>query len=232
MMPKNARVLIVDDDPDIRSNVRDILNDLGYFTDVADDGPAALRLVEKSSYDVVLLDFKMPGIDGATVYSRIKKMRPETVAIMVTGFADNNGVQRALDAGTWRVLRKPVDVAEMLSLIEDAVEAPLVLVVDDDGEFCENLWQLLRTYDFRVSIASSVKDALAIADTISCQAAVVDMRLADGSGQQVVDWIRKAQPNTRVVVISGSFEELSSAQNADIALVKPVDFEQLIANLK
>ena len=58
------------------------------------------------------------------------------------------------------------------------------------------------------------------------------MRLADGSGQQVVDWIRKAQPNTRVVVISGSFEELSSAQNADIALVKPVDFEQLIANLK
>lgn len=121
-MSAHPSVLIVDDDDDIRSNVRDILEDLGYRTDEAHDGPSALRLVEERSYDVALLDFKMPGMDGATLYREIKKLRPEIVAIMVTAYAGSDGAQKAKDAGTWRVLPKPVDIPSLLSLVAHAAQ--------------------------------------------------------------------------------------------------------------
>ena len=75
-------VLIVDDDVDTCASVSDILGDLGYRTDTAHNGPEALGLVQRSHYDVALLDLKMPGMDGLTLYREIKKLRPGTVAFL------------------------------------------------------------------------------------------------------------------------------------------------------
>jgi len=65
--PHEPRVLVVDDEPDTCNNLSDILTDLGYRVDCAYDGPAALELVHKGPYDVVLLDLRMPGMDGLTL---------------------------------------------------------------------------------------------------------------------------------------------------------------------
>lgn len=128
MTNKVSKILIVDDDADIRANISDILDDLGYDTDTAQDGDAALdRLVgdceaTKCDFDLCLLDFKMPGMDGAELFQRIRDECPEIRAIMITAYAGDDGVQRALDAGTWRVLRKPVDMKSLLGLIKEAME--------------------------------------------------------------------------------------------------------------
>lgn len=115
-------VLIVDDDDDTCSNVRDILEEFGCRADAAHDGPSALKLVARRSYDVALLDFKMPGMDGAALFEQIKRLRPEIVAIMITAHAGSDGIQRAIDAGTWKILSKPVDMDNLLSLIRHATK--------------------------------------------------------------------------------------------------------------
>lgn len=122
MAIENPTVLVVDDDVDISSNLCDILNDIGYRTDMAHDGPSALHLMKENAFDLALLDFKMPGMDGATLFEEIRKLNPELVAIMVTAYASDDGIQRALDAGTWKVLPKPVDIPKLLGLLKEAVQ--------------------------------------------------------------------------------------------------------------
>src|SRR5512147_828002 len=76
MSPQSPTLLLVDDDVDICANLADILGDLGgYRVDVAHDGPTALELVRQRPFDVALLDLKMPGMDGLTLYRELKKLR-------------------------------------------------------------------------------------------------------------------------------------------------------------
>lgn len=129
-MSKQAlRILIVDDDRDILANLSDILNDLGYQTDTAIDGASAIGKVEtlcpnpdNCQYDLCLLDFKMPGMDGVELYKKILVHNPRLRAIMITAYAGDDGIQRAIEAGTWKVLKKPVDIAQLLEVINEAVK--------------------------------------------------------------------------------------------------------------
>src|SRR5215468_5407194 len=129
-------ILVVDDDVDTCRNLSDILADLGYHVHTAHDGPGALELVRRNAYDVALLDYKMPGMDGLTLYREIKRLRAGTVAIVVTAYASGTTVEDALDAGAWQVLPKPVDFPRLLKLVEEAAGQPLVMVVDDDPDLC------------------------------------------------------------------------------------------------
>lgn len=120
------RILIVDDDQDILSNLSDILSDLGYITDTSPSGEDAMdKIYSRSSsdfvYDLCLLDFKMPGIDGVELYERIQKRHPRMRAIMITAYAGEDGINRAIAAGAWQVLRKPVDVPVLLGAIRKAM---------------------------------------------------------------------------------------------------------------
>lgn len=121
MSGEGKAILVVDDDTDIASNMSDILTDLGYQTAVAHDGKSAIALAKSSAFDVALLDFKMPDMDGAELYKQIKSLQPDMIAIMVTAYAGSGGTERAMSAGTWQVMRKPVDFSKLLAFIEEAV---------------------------------------------------------------------------------------------------------------
>jgi DNA-binding NtrC family response regulator len=117
----NPAILVIDDDADITANLADILEDCGYRSVQANDGVTALELLKTSKFAVALLDFKIPDMDGATLFTKIKECQPDIVAIMVTAYAGSDGVQRAIDAGTWKVLAKPVDVGMLLEYVAEAV---------------------------------------------------------------------------------------------------------------
>lgn len=120
-----AWILVVDDDVDTCANLSDILGDLGYRVDTAHDGHAALELVRQNPYDVALLDLKMPGMDGLTLYREIKKLRAGTVAIIVTAYASSVTTSDAQSAGVWQVIPKPVDFRSLLGLVDEALSQPL-----------------------------------------------------------------------------------------------------------
>lgn len=124
---RTRRILIVDDDEDTLANLEDILSDVGYETHTACDGLVALSLVDgncvgnRCGFDLCLLDFKMPGMDGVDLLEQLRCRSPELRAIMMTAYAGDDGLQRAVEAGTWKILRKPVDIKVLLGMIKDAV---------------------------------------------------------------------------------------------------------------
>lgn len=238
MTDRPARtVLVVDDDPDACRNLADILTDLGYQVDTAPDGPTALGLVRQKAYDVALLDYKMPGMTGLELYREVRKLRAGTVAILVSAHTGTDTRAAAVAAGAWRVLAKPVDPAQLLGLVGEAVGQPLVLVVDDDPDLCAALWDLLRERGFRVALAHDAGQAAEQLRAGPVRVALIDLRLPGGDGSAVVRMVRQACPDAHTVVVTGHPRELGglvqlALQNgADAVYYKPFDIPELLATV-
>ncbi|MGE0605717.1 MAG: response regulator [Pirellulales bacterium] len=234
MSQTRPNVLVVDDEPDICANLCDILTDLGYPVDVAHNGEEALQLVRKKPYAVALLDLRMPGMDGLELYRQIKLVQSATVAIIVTAYSSSETVTQALHAGAWKVVRKPVELGRLLPLIEEAAEQPLVLVVDDDTELCETMWELLREQGFRVALAHDSRMARHCLEQAAAHVVLIDMRLPQGNGAEVFHMVRAAAPQSKTILITGYRSEVAEmvqqaqAAGADAVCYKPFDVRSLL----
>lgn len=118
-----ATILVVDDDADTCRNMADLFGDRGYHVDSAEGGDVALEQARRQPYDVGLLDLRMPGMDGLTLCRQLKGLRPGMVNLIVTGFPGDGLDKEAHAAGARQVLHKPVDVARLLDLVEQALAA-------------------------------------------------------------------------------------------------------------
>jgi two-component system, NtrC family, response regulator HydG len=234
---KQPRILVVDDDPDICQNLSDILTDLGFEVHCAHDGHAALQLVAQRPYEVALLDLKMPGMDGLTLYREIKKQRAGTVSILVTAYATPATAEEALAAGAWKVVPKPVDLGKLLAMVGEALEQPLVLIVDDDQDLCATLWDLLRDRGFRVSLAHGCAEASDQLKGTDFKVVLIDMRIPGGDGSEVFRLVREANPQARTILITGFRSEVEDvveqtlAEGADAVCYKPFDVPKLLHTL-
>ncbi len=116
-------ILIVDNDPDMCCNMSDILGDWDYEVDTALEGATALRMVRRRPYDIVLLDLRMPGSDGLTLSRQITRLRPETVAMLITAYPAEVGSAEVRAAGLRRVIAKPVNIPRLLEhILEDLAD--------------------------------------------------------------------------------------------------------------
>lgn len=232
-----ATVLVVDDDADTRGNLHDILTDLGYDVETAPDGPTALELIKARRYDVALLDFKMPGMNGLELFRAMKAERPGTVAVIVSAYTDPATRTAALQAGVAEVLPKPIDFPALLLLVDRAVGQPLVLVVDDDPDLCDSLTDLLREHGYRVAIAPDTRTAADRVRDPAVKVVLVDMRLPDGDGSAVARAVREQNPAARTIIITGFRQEFDKQvrqaveEGADAVCYKPFDVPQLLATL-
>ena len=234
MFNETTRLLIVDDEQDTCSNLSDIFTDLGYQVEVAYDGPTALALVERNTFDVALLDLKMPGMDGLELYRRIRRISAGTVAIIVTAYASSATAASVLDAGAWQIVPKPVDFPKLLQLVEEAMNQPLVLVVDDDHDLSETLWELFRDHSYRGCLAYDVSEAVNKLRERKYHVVVVDMKLPTGDGTEVLACLPQANPQARSILITGYRSEMEPlvqkalASGANTVCYKPFDVELLL----
>jgi CheY-like chemotaxis protein len=230
-------ILVVDDDADTCRNLADILTDLDYHVDTAPDGPSALELVRRNVYDLALLDYKMPGMDGVTLYREIKKLSSGTVAIVVTAYASGATTEEALEAGAWQILPKPVEFPKLMQFVDQAMGQPLVLVVDDDPDLCANLWDLFRERGFRVCLAHNEGEAARVIAETPFKAVLIDMKLPDGDGTTVFRRVRQANPQARTILITGHRNEVDALvqqmldEGADAVCYKPFDVPRLLEKL-
>jgi CheY-like chemotaxis protein len=116
-----ARVLVIDDDAAIREALGEFLSTQGYATRLAADGVGGMAAVMEDTPDVVLLDVEMPGLNGVAALNAIRAMAPDLKIIMVSGTADTDLSKRALAAGAFDYVTKPIDFAYLTQSLETAV---------------------------------------------------------------------------------------------------------------
>ncbi|WP_404710428.1 MHYT domain-containing protein [Sphingomonas sp. MMS24-J13] len=114
------KVLLVDDDRDVRSMLASALDAQGYLVDEAEDGEAALNALEARLPDIAVLDFAMPGMNGAELARRIAERWPALPIVFASGFADTDAIQAVAGADV-RMLRKPFRVNELFRTLENAL---------------------------------------------------------------------------------------------------------------
>ncbi len=117
------RILIAEDDADLRDLLQDDLEDAGYETRLATDGRAAHRLLEDANewFDLLLTDVRMPGLTGKELLSAAREMRPEIPVIVITAFGSVEDAVGMVKAGAFEYLTKPFESSQLLPLIERAL---------------------------------------------------------------------------------------------------------------
>lgn len=120
--PERIRVLVVDDEEDFASAIAERLTRRGFDTTAAFSGRAALALLEESPSDVVVLDLKMPEMDGLTVLGRIRKLHPGIQVIVLTGHGTVASGIEGMQGGAADFLQKPVTIEVLCTAIAAAAE--------------------------------------------------------------------------------------------------------------
>lgn len=160
---KKTNILVVDDDTDLADGIADVLDAKGFKVSVANDGFAALDQVKKDRFNIVLMDIRMPGINGVETYRRIKGIKPGIKVILMTAYSTENLVEEAIDEGVCQVMNKPIDLDGLIALIEALVGKARVVVVDDDLGFCEAIKDVLEGKGFKVQTAGDYAEAISLA---------------------------------------------------------------------
>jgi len=120
-MNQSIKVLMVDDEAQFRATTQKILNRRGFVTVLAESGPEAIDKLRENP-DVVILDLKMPGMDGHETLKEIKGRKPDLPVIMLTGHGEMESAKLALEEGAWDYLSKPCDIDILTGKIHEAVQ--------------------------------------------------------------------------------------------------------------
>ena len=131
-MKEQASVLVVDDNSDLLDTFSLILKRKGYNVDTAEDGLSAVDKYREQNFDVILMDIIMPRMNGVEAFRRIREINPGARVILMTAYYEEEQIKAALDEGVYRAIRKPVNIARLVEMIEEATLSPPILIVDDD----------------------------------------------------------------------------------------------------
>lgn len=234
-MNDKGRILVVDDDADILDTLKDVLELEGYETETASDGFKALDAVRNSSFDVVLMDIKMPVMNGVETFKKLRAISADTPVIMISAYAVEDLVREALREGAFAALKKPVDFDQLFHTIESARgDGALVLVVDDEDQVRTVLSNVLDDKGFRTKTAKDGEHAIAMARANNFDVIVLDMKLPVLNGLETYLAIRSIRPDAVVIVMTGYPMEMMSLakqaveKSAYVCLQKPIDVDDLL----
>ncbi|MBE9523839.1 MAG: hybrid sensor histidine kinase/response regulator [Chloroflexi bacterium] len=118
----NAKILVIDDEIGICEGIERVLEPEGYSVDAAFNGEMGLRKIQSKSYDLVLIDIMMPGIGGIDLIAPIHEQDPETVCVMITGYATVDLAVKAIKEGAYDFLSKPFSVDTLLLAVNQGIE--------------------------------------------------------------------------------------------------------------
>ena len=231
------RILVVDDETNMRSTLADILGDEGYQIDTAADGLSAVEMCAQKNYDVVLLDVRMPGIDGVEAFRRIRRQDESIRVVMMSAYSMDDLKRAVLDEGAIAFLSKPLDIENVIGLIQDVRETS-VLVVESDVDIANQLQDSLKEKSYWVKATPSPHDALELAEQIHFDIVLIDAQLPTMNGLELYLAIKRLSPNSVAIMVSGMEEEFENIakeavrQTAYTFIHKPLDMDNLFRLLK
>ena len=127
MNEQDIKILLVDDEPNVLKSLSRLLKQ--YYLITASCGEEALLLAKEQTFDLVISDYRMPGINGVDFLIRFKRIQPDAIRMILTGYADLEGVQHAInDAEVFRFINKPWNNLEIVNAVENGLAHRRILL--------------------------------------------------------------------------------------------------------
>lgn len=200
-------MLVVDDQIELAENIAEVLQGLGFETEVAASAEAGLEKIRQGGVTALITDFKLPGQNGAELIEEIRRQGNRIPAMVMSAYTDDRTMDRAQAAGAWLFMPKPVPLGALMEAFESLARRPAAaLLVDDEPALTENLADALGSAGYGVVVSRSAAEALGQRRRL--ETAVVDYRLPDGSGIELARRLLARDPSIRILFISGYIDEL------------------------
>lgn len=240
MVDSKFAILIVDDEQDTREMLTSGLRRRGYMASSVVSGEEAIEEIKKNKYEIVILDIKLPGIDGIQALEEIKKLKPEIEAIMITGYSSIEAAIVSMKKNAYDYVEKPISIDKIVLIIEKALEKHRLMetvalyeiskAIFSTIEFDELLqiivdltMKVLRSDDAAVMLFNEEKKLyIAISYALDEQIAK-ETKLA--VGERIAGWV--AEHCQSVILINGlkndiRFQGIQGRENIKSALVVPL----------
>jgi CheY-like chemotaxis protein len=232
-----GRILLVDDNEEFLDSTRDVLEMEGYEVITATSGEQAVAIAATEAFDLILMDIKMPGMNGVESFIEMKKHNPRVAVIMATAYSVQDLISQALREGARAVLQKPLNLPKLLTIIQDIRtkgKGGVVLVADDDQPLCDSIRDVLEQEGYRVCTAHHPAEVIQKIESHVFDVLLLDMKLPILNGLEVYRQVKAVQPGIVAVLISGYALEMNDLINqtleesAHAFLRKPIDMNQLL----
>lgn len=232
-MNKNLHILLVDDDTRMTRTLADILALAGHQSSQVCSGKGALEQVQRTKFDCVLTDIKMPDMNGVELVDALHQLQPALPIVLMTAYASKELVHHGLQIGAAGVIEKPLDIQLLMEFFSMLKQLPLITIVDDDAAFCQTLSEILRLRGYPVKIISDPHQA---SDMVTDQAQIVllDMKLNHTGGYELLQEIHLSYPDLPVLLITCYRQEMAIPIlkaleiQARACLYKPLEIEKLL----
>ena len=182
-MMKTANILIVDDEKVIQDSCEQILKKEGYKVKVASDGKEALHMFKEELFHVVVLDIKLPGMDGIEVLSKIKEESPETPVVIMTGFASIESAVDALKSGAFDYLSKPFTPEELRISVRKALENRQIFF---EGIYLRKELERHTKFDMIMGKSDGMNKVMDIVKRVSPSESTVLITGESGTGKELI----------------------------------------------
>ncbi len=183
MDPKQCRILIVDDEDAFREVISALLIDEGFPVTCAADGVTAINTMQQQSFDVILLDVKMPKVDGVEVLKFSRENAPDAQVVMLTGVTDLKIAVECMKLGAYDFISKPYSMPELLSTIERAFEKKQLLL--ENRMMKEEINRLSGPSDI-IGKSNALREVLRIAGRVAPTESTVLIQGGSGTGKELL----------------------------------------------
>ncbi|MBU0600414.1 response regulator [bacterium] len=157
-----AKILIVDDEKDLAITLGDILELEGHQVTSVLDGYKAIEETKNTHYDLILMDIRLPGINGVETFIQIKKIDPKVKVVMMTGFAVEDLIEEAIKQGAYACIHKPFDLEKVIALVQKVISEnkKVILIANGDSKTREEVQSALAEKGYRTCTARDSKEVL------------------------------------------------------------------------
>jgi two-component system, OmpR family, phosphate regulon sensor histidine kinase PhoR len=159
-----AKILLVDDEPSVLLTVTEILRLECYEVHPVPDGESAIAAIREAHYDLVLTDLRMKGIDGLGVLAEVRKQSPNTVTVMMTGYASVDSALEALQLGAYDYLLKPVEVSALKLAVQRSLERKRFSEIDTLYHVSRGISHAHDPADIEAEITAAAQKVLHVKD--------------------------------------------------------------------
>jgi len=184
MTATEAKILVVDDEPNICRSCVKTLGKVGHHVDYALNGPSAVAKMEEAAYDLVITDLKMNLMGGMEVLHRIKEQWPDTVVIVITGYSTVSSAVEVMKMGAFDYVPKPFTPAELRAVVTQALDAREMRLMNDRLKSVKNRSRAVSHQ--LIGSSSKINKVIQMIDKVAPTDSTVLIHGASGTGKELV----------------------------------------------